>query len=74
MNCKESFELIYRYLDKDLTGATFEELEVHFKICRSCWDRVEFEKRLKERLKNSCCKEKCSEALRERIKALLEKY
>ena len=74
MNCSESFELIYRYIDKDLEKISTEELEIHLKICHSCWDRVEFERRLKDRLKTSCHKETCSESLVKRIKNLLEKY
>jgi mycothiol system anti-sigma-R factor len=74
MNCDESFELLYRYLDSDMDGMTLRDIEVHLKICRPCWDRFAFERKLKERLRSSCHKETCSNALRQRIQSLLEKY
>ena len=74
MNCRDSFELLYRYIDGDHDGLSVEEIEIHLKLCRPCWDRFEFEKKLKERLKSCCHKETCSDELRQRIKSLLEKY
>jgi mycothiol system anti-sigma-R factor len=73
MNCKEALEKIYEFLDKDIS-VPLSEIEKHLDWCRHCWDRFEFEKRLIERLKKSCHKEPCSETLRSRINALLEKY
>ena len=74
MNCDEWFDRLYQLLDRDLDEKVWRDVEKHMKLCRSCWDRFEFEKRLKERLKNSCCEETCTETLRVRIKALFEKY
>jgi mycothiol system anti-sigma-R factor len=74
MNCEESFEMLFQYIDKDMDSLTIQEIEVHLKHCRPCWDRFEFEKKLKERFRKSCCKEPCPDSLLHRIKALLEKY
>jgi mycothiol system anti-sigma-R factor len=74
MNCEEWFEKLYQYLDRDLDGTTIQEIEVHLEHCRPCWDRAAFERKLKERLQKSCCKETCTESLRARVKAILEKY
>ncbi len=73
MNCKEALEKIYEFLDKD-ANVPLSAIEKHLDCCRHCWDRFEFEKRLIERVKQSCCKETCSDALRRRIESLLEKY
>ena len=73
MNCKEWLERLYQILDRDLNGNVWNDVERHMKDCRSCWDRFEFEKVLKEKVKNSC-KDTCAESLRVRIKALFEKY
>lgn len=73
MDCKEAFEKLYAYLDRDCASCSMEEIEVHLKICRGCWDRFEFEKKLKERVKTSCC-EDLPASLLSRIKQLLEKY
>jgi mycothiol system anti-sigma-R factor len=74
MNCDEWFDRLYRILDRDVDEVVWREVEEHMKLCRSCWDRYEFEKRLKEKVKVSCCRESCTESLRVRIKALFEKY
>jgi len=74
MNCNEWFERLYQILDKDVDEVVWREVEEHMKLCRPCWDRYEFEKRLKERVKSSCCKESCTESLRKRVVALFEKY
>ncbi len=74
MNCQEWYVKLYRILDRDVEETVWLEVEAHMKCCRPCWDRYEFEKRIKEQIKSSCCKETCTESLRKRIKAFLEKY
>jgi mycothiol system anti-sigma-R factor len=73
LNCQESFEMLYRFLDDDLDGVSYTDVEYHLKLCRPCWDRFEFEKMLKARFKKSC-NEPLPETLVNRIKSLLEKY
>lgn len=74
MNCDEYFEILYKVLDRDLEDGTLREVEVHLQFCKPCWDRLEFEKKLKERLMSSCRTQACSDALLKRIKSLLQKY
>jgi mycothiol system anti-sigma-R factor len=74
IDCKKWFDKLYRILDCDKDDTVWKDVEKHMKDCRPCWDRLEFEKRLKEKIKSSCCKESCTESLRTRIKALFEKY
>ena len=74
MNCDEWFDRLYQILDRDLDETVWLQVEEHMKHCRRCWDRYEFELRIKERLKTSCGQEPCSESLRKRINALLKKY
>jgi mycothiol system anti-sigma-R factor len=73
LNCEESFEKLYQFIDNDLDGVSYTEVEIHLKLCRPCWDRFEFEKKLKARFKRSCC-EDLPDSLVVRIKTLLEKY
>jgi len=73
MNCKESLQKIYEFMDGQLEKTPFSNIEKHLDNCRGCWDRFEFEKRLKEMLQKSC-KMTCSDKLRARIQSLLEKY
>ncbi len=74
MNCKEAFEFLYQFLDKDGDTVICQEIEVHLKVCRHCCDRYEFERRLKDRCKKTCGEEPCSEALLTRIKNILDKF
>ncbi len=73
MNCDQWFDRLYQILDGDLDQDAWKELKAHMNDCQSCWDRFEFEKRLKARLKDSCCKESCTETIRARLKALFKK-
>jgi mycothiol system anti-sigma-R factor len=74
MNCQEWYDKLYQILDRDLDETVWHDLQAHMKMCRSCWDRFEFEKGLKERVKTSCRKESCTETFRLRIKAIFQKY
>jgi len=74
VNCDEWFEQLYRYIDKDLDQIAWHDVDQHMKGCRPCWNRYEFELKLKERLNNSCCVERCTETFRLRIKAILERF
>jgi mycothiol system anti-sigma-R factor len=74
MNCRESLQKLYEFLDGELEKVPTSEIEMHLDNCRHCWDHFEFEKQLKALLKKSCCKEPCSDALRKRVESLLEKY
>jgi mycothiol system anti-sigma-R factor len=73
MNCREALAKIYEFLDRE-DSAPLSEIEKHLDRCRHCWDRFEFEKKLKALVKKSCCKEVCPDTLKRRVKALLEKY
>ena len=74
MNCEEWFEKLYRFIDKDLDQAAWKDIEAHMHDCRPCFDRYDLEIKIRERLQASCRKEGCTESLRLRIRALLEKF
>ena len=74
MNCKESLEKLYEFLDRDMDTIPMSEIEKHLERCRHCWDRFEFEKQLMVRIKSSCCKDLCPDSLRRRIQSLLDKF
>lgn len=50
INCQEALQRLFDYLDHELDAARREEMEQHLKICRACYSRAEFEKRLKLKL------------------------
>ena len=73
INCEEALRRLAEYLDAELLGESSREMEQHLERCRSCFSRVEFEKRLK-----SCTAELRREAvppdLDRRIRALVDTF
>ena len=47
IDCEEALRRLFEYLDAELHGASQREMDQHLERCRSCFSRVEFEKRLK---------------------------
>jgi len=47
IDCEEALRRLFEYLDAELHGEPQREIEQHLERCRSCFSRVEFEKRLK---------------------------
>ena len=61
------------YLDAELHGNSRVELEQHLERCRSCFSRVEFEKRLKASTAE-LRRESVSPDLERRIRSLVETF
>jgi anti-sigma factor (TIGR02949 family) len=47
IDCEEALRRLFEYLDAELHGESQREMAQHLERCRSCFSRVEFEKRLK---------------------------
>lgn len=73
IGCDEALKRVFDYIDNHLQGESREELEEHIETCRHCFDRVEFEKRLKTRLRNLKI-EIPPDRLFNRVKNILEEY
>ncbi len=73
INCDEALKRVFDFIDDHLRGKARAELEHHLETCRHCFDRVEFEKRLKSRLRKLNV-EASAETLRKRVDALLEQF
>lgn len=50
IGCEEALRLLAEYLDGELHDARGNEVRAHMERCRSCYSRVEFERRLKQAL------------------------
>jgi mycothiol system anti-sigma-R factor len=74
MNCEEAVEKVWQFLDKELDGASFVEMQKHLEECRHCFSKVEFEERLRAMLRRSCCSEQAPPELRERLSKLLRLF
>ncbi len=73
ISCEEAIRLVLEYLDNELERHDHTALESHIHKCRSCFTRVEFEKRLKGMVK-AVPDEKAPENLVYRIRELTEKF
>ena len=73
LECEEAIRLVLDYLDNELTGADHEAMEQHLHTCRSCFTRMEFEKRLKGKIHKIESIE-APQALKEKIKKMTDLY
>jgi anti-sigma factor (TIGR02949 family) len=48
IDCEEALRRLFEYLDAELQAEPQREVEQHLARCRSCFSRLEFERRLKE--------------------------
>lgn len=72
-SCEQVIQNIWDYLDREMCSTDVSEIEKHLDLCRGCYSRIEFEKILREKMKNStehCCPEK----LKQRIKDLIDRF
>ena len=70
IKCEEALARLLDYLDRELDPHRHTEMEQHLKVCRACYSRAEFEKRLKTRLAEVGT-EKPLEEFESRIRTLL---
>jgi len=72
INCEEALSRLFEYIDHELSGHRHTEMEEHLSKCRSCFSRLEFEKRLKSHLQDAT-KSRAPADLELRIKGLIRK-
>jgi mycothiol system anti-sigma-R factor len=72
IDCNETVERLYTYLDGELTDERRVEIKRHLDDCPPCLDAFDFEAELRQVIADRC-KDRVPEALRQRIHdALLE--
>ena len=74
MNCEETLEILWQFLDKELDGESTSELQQHLEECRHCFSKAEFEQRLREMVRRSCSGEQAPLELRERLSKLIRLF
>ena len=47
IDCEEALHRLFEYLDAELDRQSQRQMEQHLERCRSCFSRLEFEKRFK---------------------------
>lgn len=73
ISCGDALKRLFDYLDRELDDHAHGEMERHLHRCRACFSRLEFEKRLKARLRETA-RDDTPAQLQERIQQLLRKY
>jgi len=73
MDCSQVARKLFEYLDKELAQEDTSNLEKHLEECRACFDHVEFERMLREHLRK-ITHHRCPEKLKQKIKAIIEKF
>ena len=71
IECEQALTRIFELIDHELKGHEREVMQHHVDTCKSCFSRVEFERRLKDRLKTLRDAE-TNDSARKRIEKLLK--
>lgn len=73
IECEEAIRLVLDYLDNELAEVDHVAMEQHLHTCRSCFSRMEFEKRLKGKVHRVESIE-APQGLRDKIKKITDLY
>ena len=73
MDCDEALRLLAAYLDDELHPGAHENVERHLELCRSCFSRAEFERRLKGEI-NRLGHEQVPPTFEQRVRQLLDSF
>jgi anti-sigma factor (TIGR02949 family) len=71
IDCEQALQHIFELIDHELEGEGRDAMQQHLDTCKSCFSRVEFERRLKAKFKTLREAETNARA-RERIEKLLK--
>jgi anti-sigma factor (TIGR02949 family) len=73
ITCDDALRLLASFLDGELQVSTRDRVEHHLEICRACFSRAEFERRLKAELAR-LGREEISPGFQQRIRQLLGSF
>lgn len=73
LSCEEVIEHIFEFLDDELEPDWRADIERHIQTCRDCYTRAEFERKLREKVREAA-QAKAPDRLHRRIEGLLDKY
>lgn len=73
LDCEDVIAKLFDYLDRELDAETLQAIDEHIALCRGCFSRAEFERRLRARLAEAGEAE-APASLRLRARRLLERF
>jgi len=73
MTCDEALRLLAVFLDGELHGGSHAAVARHLEVCRSCYSRAEFERRLKAEL-GRLRQEEIPSGFQARVRSMLDSF
>jgi len=73
IGCEQALKCLLEFIDRELSEGEHDSVERHLRTCRSCFSRLEFESRLKQRLSMLSADEAPKES-RARIRELIKGF
>ena len=73
ISCEEVLSRLYDYLNNEVGGPDEADIEEHFRECRECFSRAEFEKALRKKVAGSIDVETPADT-RQRLEALIKRF
>ena len=73
MGCELALKRLLEFIDHELADSEHDSVEQHLRTCRSCFSRMEFESRLKQRL-SALSTEEVPSTSRDRVRNLIKRF
>jgi anti-sigma factor (TIGR02949 family) len=73
IGCEQALKRLLEFIDRELSESDHDSVERHLRTCRSCYSRMEFERRLKQRLSTLSAEDVPSKS-RDRIRELIKEF
>lgn len=73
ISCEEVIKELFAYLDHEVDEGLSERIEHHLERCRDCFSRADFEKKLRDCLKQST-EASAPDRLRQRIHQAIKNF
>jgi anti-sigma factor (TIGR02949 family) len=72
-SCEDAVRLLAAHIDRELDAPAESQMERHLEICRSCYSRAEFEKRLKSSIAH-LAREPVRPELADRVQTMIRTF
>ena len=72
-DCQKLLSSIYAYLDNECSPDDISSIKEHIRLCRECFERLDFERLLREHMKKKtdhCCPDR----VKARISKIMETF
>jgi anti-sigma factor (TIGR02949 family) len=73
IGCEEALKRLLEFIDGELSDSEYDNVERHLSTCRTCFSRMEFERRLKQRL-SALSADDVPPTSRDRIRELIKGF